>query len=116
MGQIVELIVILPLGKVRLFTLLVIPSLLASATICGIGELTDAFVLVTTGLTRIFLLLVMTAWLFSVLQNRLLSFYTRNTSLCKFFKYFLPLFHLCSHLCLPKRPGVGPKPCTKNEI
>ena len=92
MGQLIELIIIFPEGKVRLFTLLVIPNLLASATICGIGELANAFVLVTTGLKRIFLLLVLIAWLFSVLQNHLLNFLLE----IQVFVNFSNMFCLCS--------------------
>ena len=92
MGQLIELIIIFPEGKVRLFTLLVIPNLLASATICGIGELANAFVLVTTGLKHIFLLLVLIAWLFSVLQNHLLNFLLE----IQVFVNFSNIFCLCS--------------------
>ena len=101
MGQLGEKSMIWPEVNVILFTFFVIPNLLANATIWGIGELANVFVLASTGLKLTFLLLVVIDWLFSVLQNHLLNFFTGNTILCNFFKYFMPLFLLCTHLCLP---------------
>ena len=68
-----------------MFTFFVIPNLLANATIWGIGELANVFVLASTGLKLTFLLLVVIDWLFSVLQNHLLNFFTGNTILCNVF-------------------------------
>ena len=74
MGQLGEKTMILPEGSVIFFTLLVIPNLLANATICGIGELANALVLASIGLKLVFLLRVVIVWLVSVLQNHLLNF------------------------------------------
>ena len=97
---------ILPEGSVILFTLLVIPNLLANATICGIRELANALVLASTGLKLVFLLHDAIVWL--LLLNFLL--------VSKSFNYFLHLFLLCPHLCLPERSGERPKSSPKDEI
>ena len=70
----------------------VIPSLLARATIWGMGDLAYWLVLAATGLNCSFLLLVAIKLVFSALQNHLLNFWLLTQDFVNFSK----ILFLCS--------------------